>query len=97
MAAKFEIVTRDDEDAYWVQHGGERVLSMPPSARWLPVRFLVCAHMKEACHRGLEASLDRLRPYCVWMIMAEDAKDILRQCLYCAGLEGRNNSTAPVD
>lgn len=57
---------------------------MPGAAREMHVRLLVCAHMGEAGHRGVEATLSRLRRYCVGTKMEEDAKEVVGQYLYCA-------------
>lgn len=58
---EFGLATRDDGRVYWVQHCGTRVLWVPDGAREVHVRPLVCAHIVEAGHRGVNATLDRLR------------------------------------
>ena len=56
---------------------------VPPAERSLQVRFMVCAHMQEAGHRGICATMHRLGAYCVWEGMKEDVTEFVQQCLHC--------------
>ena len=40
--------------------------------------------MKDAGPRGHEATVERLRAYCVWDAMEEDVRVFVRDCLFCA-------------
>ena len=51
---------------YRVRFGGHTVLWIPAQARDLQVRLMVCAHMKDAGHRGAVATLQRLSEFCCW-------------------------------
>ena len=42
----------------------------------------VCAHMKEAGHRGAEATLQRLPEYCHGFGMKEHVVEFVKQCLH---------------
>ena len=44
---------------------------------------MVCAHMKEAGHRGAVATLHRLPEYCSWFRMEEHVAEFVKQCLHC--------------
>ena len=47
------------------------VLWIPGGAKQPQARLMVCAHMKEAGHRGAVAILLRLSEYCCWFCMEE--------------------------
>lgn len=51
---------------YREEYRGQRVLWIPDEVRELHVRLLIRSHMSEAGHRGVDATLARLRGYCVW-------------------------------
>ena len=47
-------------------------------------RLLVCAQLKGAGHRGVDAMMAWLERQCVWKGMADDVRDMTRRCLYCS-------------
>ena len=49
----------------------------------LQVRLMVCAHMKEAGHRGAVATLQRLSEYCCWFCIEEHVTEFVKQSLHC--------------
>ena len=59
------------------------MIFVPPAERSLQVRFMVCAHMQKAGHRGICATMHRLGAYCVWEGMKEDVTEFVQQCLHC--------------
>ena len=44
---------------------------------------MVCAHMKDAGHRGVVATLQRLQKYCSWFRMEVHVTEFIKQCLHC--------------
>ena len=62
----------DARGIFWINHRGRRVLWIPEKAVEIKQRLLVAAHMRDAGHRGQEATVERLRAYCVWDKMEED-------------------------
>ena len=76
-------VALDEEGLYRVRVGGRSVLWIPAQARDLQVRLMVCAHMKDAGHRGAVATLQRLSEYCCWSDMERHVTEFVRQCLHC--------------
>ena len=59
-------VVRGENGLYRVDYGGMQVIWVPRAERSLQVRFMMCAHMQEAGHRGICATMHRLGAYCVW-------------------------------
>ena len=53
-------VTLDDEGLFRVQVNGRAVVWIPVGTKKLQVRLIVCAHMKEAGHRGAVDILQKL-------------------------------------
>ena len=47
----------DDEGLFVIHARGRHVLWIPDSDKHLQVRFLICAHMRDAGHRGVAAPL----------------------------------------
>ncbi|CAM9423298.1 unnamed protein product, partial [Sphacelaria rigidula] len=50
----------------------------------LQVRMMICAHMRDAGHHGLAATLRRLQEFCVWQGIETHVREFFRECLYCA-------------
>ena len=69
---------------------------VPPAERSLQVRLMVCAHMHEAGHRGICATMHRLGAYCVREGMKEDAAEIVQQCLHCVDSRAGNVVPRPL-
>ena len=67
-----------------MEHHGHRVIWVPSGADSLKKRLLVCAHLEGAGHRGVDATMARLKRYCVWEGIADDVRDMIRLCLYCS-------------
>lgn len=72
---------RDDEGLYRVTVDGRDVLWIPGEAQDLQIRLMICAHMKDACHRGV-ATLQRLQEYCCWAHMEAHVREFVKQCLH---------------
>ena len=75
--------TADKEGMFRVGHRGRRVLWIPEHATELKTRLMVCAHMLDAGHRGVAATVERLRAYCVWETMEDDVQVFVRERLFC--------------
>ena len=56
----------DDEGLFRVHAHGRRILWIPDPDKRLQVRLMICAHMRDAGHRGVAATLVRLQEFCVW-------------------------------
>ena len=77
-------VTLDDEGLFRPQVNERAVfLWVPGGAKKLQVRLMVCAHMKEAGHRGAVATLKRRSEYCSCFRMEEHITEFVKQCLHC--------------
>ena len=76
--------TADAEGLLCVLNQGRRVLWIPEDADELKKRLPVCAHMKDAGHHGVDATLERLWGHCVWLSMEDDVKEMVRDYLFCA-------------
>ena len=79
-----------------VDYGGMQVIWVPPAERSLQVRLMVCAHMQEAGHRGICATMHRLGAYCVWEGMKEDVAEFVQQCLHCVDSRAGNVVPRPL-
>ena len=53
-------VVRGENGLCRVDYGGMQVIWVPPAERSLQVRLIVCAHIQEAGHRGVCATMHRL-------------------------------------
>ena len=60
------VVSLDSDGLYQVEHHGYRVVWVPAGADSLNKRLLVCAHLEETGHRGVDATMARLERYCLW-------------------------------
>ena len=74
----------DDEGLFRIHACGRHVLWIPDSDKQLQVRLMICAHMRDAGHRGVAATLVRLQEFCVWSGMEAQMREFVRQCLHCA-------------
>ena len=83
----------DDEGLFRIHARGRHVLWIPDSDKQLQVRLMICAHMRDAGHRGVAATLVRLQEFCVWSGMEAQMREFVRQCLYCA--DTRSGDVAP--
>ena len=89
-------VVRGENGLYRVDYGGMQVIWVPPAERSLQVRLMVCAHMQEAGHRGICATMHRLGAYCVWEGMKEDVTEFVQQCLHCVDSRAGNVVPRPL-
>ena len=64
-------VTLDDEGLFRLQGNARALLWISEGAKELQLRLMVCAHMKEAGHRGAVATLQRRSEYCGCFRMEE--------------------------
>ena len=55
---------------------------MPTAERSLQVRLMEYAHMQDAGHRGICATMHRLGAYCVWEGIKEEVTEFVQQCLH---------------
>ena len=78
------VASLDSEGLYLVGHHGHRVIWVPAGADSRKKRLLVCAHLEGAEHRWVDETMARLERHCVWEGMADDVRDMIRLCLYCA-------------
>ena len=76
----------DDEGLFRINACGRHVLWIPDSDKQLQVRLMICAHMRDAGHRGVAATLLRVQTFCVWSGMEAQMREFVRQCLHCACL-----------
>lgn len=49
------------------------------------MRLMICAHMREAGHRVVAATLVKLQEFCEWSRMKVCVRAFVRQCLHSAG------------
>ena len=76
-------VRLDAEGRFRLPVNGLAVLWIPGGAKQLQARLMVCAHMKEAGHRGAVTTLHRLSEYCCWFCIEEHVAEFIKQCLHC--------------
>ena len=62
----------DDEGLFRMRVNSQEVLWIPDVDKSLQIRLMVCAHIRDAGHRGVAATLVRLRDYCLWNGMEAD-------------------------
>ena len=83
------VASPDSEGLYRVEHERYRVIWVPAGAVSLKKRLLVCAYLTGAGHRWVDATMARLERHCVWEGKADDVRDMIRLCLYCADTKAR--------
>ena len=89
-------VVRDENGLYRVDYEGIQMIWVPPAERSLQVRLMVRAHMQEAGHRGIGATMHRHGAYCVWEGMKEDVTEFVQQCLHCVDSRAGNVVPRPL-
>ncbi|CAN0084502.1 unnamed protein product [Sphacelaria rigidula] len=57
---------------------------------------MICAHMRNAGHRGVAATLLRLQEVCVWQGIETRVREFVRQCLHSADSRAENAVPRPV-
>ena len=75
--------TKDNEDLFRVRLDGRDVLWIPEHAKEMQTRLMVCASMKDARHRGVVATLQRLQGYWCWFRTEIHVTEFVKQCLEC--------------
>ena len=89
-------VVRGENGLYRVDYGGVQIIWVPPAEKSLHVRLMACAHMQEAGHRGICATMHRLGADCVWEGMKEDVAEFVQQCLNCVDSRAGNVVPRPL-
>ncbi|CAM9790553.1 unnamed protein product, partial [Sphacelaria rigidula] len=74
----------DIEGMFYVHVRGRNVLWILSSDKQLQVRLIICAHMRDAGHRGVAATLVRLQELCVWQGIETHVREFVCQSLHCA-------------
>ena len=74
----------DYEGLFRIHARGRHILWIPDSDKQLQVRLMICAHMRDAGHRGVAATLVSVQEFCVWSGMEAQIREFVRQCLHCA-------------
>lgn len=72
----------DEEILFRIKVDDKPVLWIHSQDKSLQVRLMVCGHMNEARHRGVAATLQRLKEYCFWSRMDAQVNELVRQCLH---------------
>ena len=75
--------TKSNEGLFRVGLDGRDVLWIPEQAKEMLTQLMVCAHMKDAGHLGVVATLQRLQGYCCWFCMEVHVTEFVKQCLHC--------------
>lgn len=78
---RFGTSEEDADGLYRLEYRGRRMLWVSDQVTKLRKRMLVCATMQEAGHRGIVATFETLRAYCVWKPMEEDAPKNVCDCI----------------
>ena len=87
----------DDEGLFRIHARGRHVSWIQDSDKQLQVRLMICAHMRDAGHRGVAATLVRLQEFCVWSGMEAQMREFVRQCLHCADTRSGDVVPRPLD
>ena len=74
----------DYEGLFRIHARGRHILWIPDSDKQLQVRLMICAHMRDAGHRGVAATLVGVQEFGVWSGMEAQVRALVRQCLHCA-------------
>lgn len=53
----FGLVEANDKETSWFEYCGHRVLCISDLAKEVHMRLMVCAHVKQAGHRGVNTTL----------------------------------------
>lgn len=86
-----------DERLYRIGMKSGKVLWIPEEGHALQVRLMVYAHVRETGHRGVEATLHRLRSCCVWFCMKKHLTEFVRQCLHSLDSKRQGEKRASID
>ena len=58
--------TKDNKDLFRIRLNGQDMLWIPEHATKMQTQLMVCAHMKDAGHRGVMVTLQQLQGHCCW-------------------------------
>ena len=75
--------TKDNDDLFHVGLDGRDVLWISEQAKEMKTRLMVCAHIKDAGHRRIVATLQRLQGYCCLFRMEIHVTEFVKHCLHC--------------
>jgi hypothetical protein len=84
--------SQSDDGIYYVERKGSRRVWIPDDDEELQQRLLVIAHCGEAGHRGVDATMERLKLFW-WGSMREDTRLFVSRCLNC--VDGRLGEKMP--
>jgi hypothetical protein len=83
-----------------VDAGGMRMMNnalwIPECAVELQPRLCVEAHCRSAGHRAYEATLDAIKEYVAWTMMAKDVRVFVQNCLHCVATVPGENVPRPL-
>ena len=96
VATPLGTVTRREDALYRVSYQCRMVLWVSEEERELQARLMVCAHMQNAGHRGVRATIHRLEAYCAWGNKEKDIMKFVRQCLHCIDSKASNVLPRPL-
>ena len=82
-----------DEGLFRIHARGRHVSWIQDSDKQLQVRLMICAHMRDAGHRGVAATLVRLQEFCVSSGLEAQMREFVRQCLHC--VDTRSGDVVP--
>ena len=71
--------TKDNEGLFRVGLDGRDVWWIPEQAEEMQTRLMVCAHMKDAKHRGVVVTSQRLQGYCCWFCVEVHVTEFVKQ------------------
>ena len=86
----------DDAGSFRIHARGRHVLWISDSDKQLKVRLMICAHMRDARHRGVAATLVCYQEFCVWSGIEDRMREFVRQCLNCADTRSGDVVTRPL-
>ena len=74
--------TKDIGNLFQMRLDNPDVLWIPEKANEMQTRLIVCAHMEDAGHRGLVATLQWLQGYCCWFRIEVHVTEFVKRCLH---------------
>ena len=77
LATAVGLAVLDDEGLFRIHARNRHVFWIQDfSEKQLQVRLMICAHMRDAGHRGVAATLVRLQEFCVWSGMEAQMREL---------------------
>ena len=74
--------TKDNKNLFRIRLDGQDMLWIPEHATKMQTRLMVCAHMKDAGHRGVMVTLQQLQGRCCWFRVGAHVTENVKQCLH---------------